>query len=116
MATVTPSPVPNSVGSPALTTAWDLSGKTTTDTFLAQEMSGNADRSVQFAGTFNGATVQLQGSNDGTNFVVLTDPLNNALTFTSAGLKQIAEVTRYIRCAVTAGTTTSVVGTVFTRK
>lgn len=65
---------------------------------------GAADRSVQVVGTPNGATTVLQGSNDGTNWVTLTDPLGNAISFVNAtGLKQISEITRYIRPSTSGG-------------
>jgi hypothetical protein len=65
---------------------------------------GSADRSVQVTGTFGaGGTVVLEGSNDGTNYRTLTDPQGNALSFTSAGLEAIQEITRYVRPRVTAG-------------
>lgn len=66
------------------------------------------DRSVQVSGTFGGATCTIQGSNDGVNWFTLNDPQGNALTFTSARIEQILEVTRYIRPAVTGGTAVSI--------
>lgn len=70
----------------------------------AFEASWYNDRSVQVNGTFgSGGSVTLQGSNDGTNWVTLTDPAGSALTFTSAGLKAILPLPRYIRPNVTAG-------------
>lgn len=70
----------------------------------AIDMSEYADRSIQVVGSFNSGTVVLEGSNDGTNYVTLTDPQGNALSFTSAGIEQIQELTRYIRPRVSAGT------------
>ena len=64
---------------------------------------GLSDRSVQFTGTFGGATVVLEGSNDGNNWVTLTDPAGVALSFTAAGLKQILQITRYMRPNVSDG-------------
>jgi hypothetical protein len=63
------------------------------------------DRTVQVNGTFGtGGSVTIQGSNDdGANWVTLTDPLGNALTFTTAGLKAIGGVPNKIRPSVTAG-------------
>lgn len=63
-----------------------------------------ADRSVQIVGTFNGGTVVMEGSNDGTNWATLTDPQGNAISKTAAGIEQIEEVTRYMRPKVSAGT------------
>lgn len=63
-----------------------------------------SDRSVQITGTFGtSGNLQIQGSNDGTNYVVLTDPQGNDLDITAAGIKQISEVTKYVRPVVTAG-------------
>ena len=68
------------------------------------EYHTSADRSVQVVGTFGaGGTVVIEGSNDGTNYVTLTDPQANALSFSSAGLEAISELTRYIRPRVTGG-------------
>lgn len=63
-----------------------------------------ADKSVQVIGTFNGGTVVIEGSNDGTNWVTLSDPQGNALSKTAAFLEQILEATRYVRPRVSAGT------------
>ena len=61
------------------------------------EVAGRADRSVQIDGTFDGASVSLQGSNDGSTWFILTDPQGNAITKTSAGLEQVEELTLYVR-------------------
>lgn len=77
----------------------------TTDTVgEAVEQTGAAHRSVQVFGTFGaGGTVTIQGSNDGTNWATLTDPQGNALTFTTAKIEAVQELTRYIRPASVAG-------------
>lgn len=68
------------------------------------ENPGAPDRSVQVQGTFGvGGTVVLEGSNDGTNYHTLRDPLGNNLSFTAAGLKAVMEAVRYVRPRVTAG-------------
>lgn len=68
------------------------------------EMPGSADRSVQILGTFGaGGTIVIEGSNDGTNYVTLTDPQGNALSKTAAAIEAVSELTRYIRPHVTAG-------------
>ena len=68
------------------------------------EMPNSADRSIQVDGTFGGATIILQGSNDGVTWFTLTSPDGTACSFTSAGLKQVLEVVRYMRPSVTGGT------------
>lgn len=68
------------------------------------------DRCVQFTGTFGvGGSVTVEGSNDGTNYVALTDPQGNAITKTAAAIEQIVEVPRYIRPRVTAGDGTTAI-------
>ena len=69
------------------------------------------DRTIQILGTFGaGGSVTIQGSNDGgTTWATLTDPLGNALTFTSAGMKQVTELPYEIRPSVTAGDGTTAI-------
>lgn len=77
-----------------------------------------ADRSVQVLGTFGvGGSITIQGSNDGANWVALTDPQGNAITKTAASIEAITELTRYIRPIVTAGDgTTSLTAVVVARR
>lgn len=74
------------------------------------------DRSVQMAGTWNGATVSLQGSNDNTNWSTLTDGLGNSLALTADGIKNICEMTRYVRAKVTSGSVTTIAVTILARR
>ena len=67
-------------------------------------LPAHADRSVQLGGTFStGGTVVIEGSNDQTNYLVLDDFQGNALSFTTADLESISQVTERIRPDVTAG-------------
>jgi hypothetical protein len=76
-----------------------------------------ADRSVQAEGTFGAATVTLQGSNSGNTYVALSDPLGNTLSLTSAGIKQVMEVTGYVKPVLTGGDgTTSITITAVVRR
>ncbi len=76
-----------------------------------------ADRSIQVEGTFGGATVTFQGSNSGNTYVSLTDPQGNTLSLTAAGIKQVMEVTAYIKPVVTGGDgTTSLTFTAIVRR
>jgi hypothetical protein len=77
-----------------------------------------ADRSYQIEGTFGASgAVAMEGSNDGANWHTLTDPQGNSLTFGSAGLKEVTEVTQFIRPHVTNGDgTTALTVTAFLRK
>lgn len=89
---------------------------TAADTFTSVEIPGSADRSVQMSGTWNSSTIVLEGSNDGTTWFTLNDPFSNAISFTADGLKQITEITRYIRPRISAGTPTSVTITALLRR
>lgn len=74
------------------------------DTGAPIEMPGSPDRSIQFGGTFGtGGTIQIEGSNDSTNYLVLTDPQGNNISKTAAAIEQIVELPRLIRPNVTAG-------------
>lgn len=80
------------------------SGMATGDSGSAYEVSPWSLISAQATGTFGGATVAIEGSNDGTNFVTLTKaPGSTAASFTAAGLLQVVEHPRYIRPSVTGG-------------
>lgn len=63
-----------------------------------------ADRSIQFNGTFNGATIIWEGSNDGgTTWTTLTDPQGNAISKTSAAIEAITEICQLARPNVSSG-------------
>ena len=67
-------------------------------------LSDFPDRTVQFLGTFGtGGSVSFEGSNDGTNWLVLTDPQGNAITKTAASMEFVTETPLYVRPRVTAG-------------
>jgi hypothetical protein len=68
-----------------------------------------ADITVQAVGTFGGATVSLQGSNDGTTWHNMTQKGGTtALTFTSAGCHSVNENPAFIRPHTTGGSGTDV--------
>lgn len=76
---------------------------TATNTAGTAWQSNSGDRSVQVTGTFDSATVPIQGSNDGTNYATLTDIDGNALSFTAAGIAQVGAFTKYIRPGAVTG-------------
>ena len=62
------------------------------------------DKSVQVYGTFGvGGSLRFEGSNDGTNWAVLTDPQGNDLNLTTSKIEMVTEATLYVRPVVTAG-------------
>ena len=64
------------------------------------EHPGAADRSVQFSGTWGGATAVLEGSIDGVTAFVLTDPQGNAISKSNDALEAIMENVRYYRASL----------------
>lgn len=63
-----------------------------------------ADRTVQFTGTFGvGGTARFEGSNNGTDWAPLTDPLGNAIDATSARIKLAVESPAFVRPRITGG-------------
>lgn len=89
----------------ALAAQWAGLTQASADTGAPAELPDYADRSVQIEGTLGvGGTVVIEGSNDGTNYVLLTDPQGNNLTITAVNrMEQVQEITRFIRPRVTAG-------------
>ena len=99
-------------------TGEQLLGRIATWTPLALNDDGSwvefvqqADRSIQVSGTFGGATVTIQGSNEPspTSGPTLTDLGGTSLSFTSAGLRSIAEGARQVRPVVTGGDGTTAI-------
>lgn len=67
------------------------------------DISAALFKTVQFNGNYGGASVQLEGSIDGTNFHVLTDPQGNALRKSNNAIEYVMENVRWIRPAVQGG-------------
>lgn len=97
---------PLEIGKASLTAQWDMVDADTIG--AAAEFPDQTDAVVTITGTFGGATVTIEGSNDGTTYVILTDPQGNAISKTSAAIEQITEVPRYIRPAKSGGSSTTV--------
>lgn len=70
---------------------------------------------VQVTGTFGGATITVQVSNDGTNWVTIKDLQGLDITFTAAGLREFATAAAYIRAISAGGTGDSVTVTMVLR-
>ena len=68
-----------------------------------------ASITMQASGTFGGAAVALQGSNDGTNWAPLQwkGKTATALSLTSAGIAESVECPAFIRPVTSGGTGTS---------
>lgn len=59
---------------------------------------------VQTTGTFTGSlAIQLQGSNDGTNYSQLSDVANAAISMTTTAIVRVNNPPKYIKPVATAG-------------
>jgi hypothetical protein len=75
---------------------WNLTTATPDGEWI--ELDEWADRTWQATGTFGGATVAFQGSNDGVNAFPLTNVASgSALTLTTTGGAATIELPRYVR-------------------
>ncbi|MFP5511104.1 MAG: hypothetical protein ACLGIP_18445 [Alphaproteobacteria bacterium] len=64
--------------------------------------------SVQVGGTFGGATVALQGSNDGVTYTTLMDAAGSPLSFTAAGYAEFSSAAAFIKPSISGGTGDSI--------
>ena len=102
MATRTPSASRTGVNHEQIMVVW--SGLLNGDDGGPFQQNGFGDRSVTFTGTFGtGGSVQLEGSNDGANWFVLSDPSSTTIVKTAAAIEQVLELSLYVRPRVTAG-------------
>lgn len=101
--------VAQEAGPRARTLSWSPLTQTGADDGAAYSAFPFADRSIQVVGTFGaGGTLVIEGSNVPSpsvagDWVTLTDPQGNPLSFTTARLEQVSEYTRWIRPRVTGG-------------
>lgn len=105
MATVSPefSPV-FAQGQTIMRSVWaDLA---TGDTVVQLGVPGQAAvaGSVQFGGTFGGATIKLQVSNDNATYFDMKDLLGNVISATAAGFFEFSTAGVYLRPAISGGT------------
>lgn len=76
-----------------------------------------SDRTFVATGTFGSGTVTLQGSNDGTNWVTLSDAAGGTdATATADKAMTVVELTRYVRPNLTGSTAATVAVTLVARK
>jgi len=103
MATITG--VQSAINNSAQQVLWETI-TTTNNVGSGIELSSHADRSFHAVGNFGtGGTIDIEGSNDGTNWALLKDPFGTDLQLTSAApLASLTEATRYVRPSLSAGT------------
>ena len=98
-------------------TSYRWTDYSTADTSVPARMTNQEGLagSVQVTGTFGGATVAIQVSNDGTNFVTLRDATGIAITFTAAGFAEFSTAALFIKPTSSGGTADNVTVTVVLR-
>ncbi len=77
--------------------------------------AGTVLMAYQVTGTFNSATVVIQGSNDGVNWVNLNDILGNQISVSAAGGGEISSSFVYLRPSISGGTSQDITVSVATR-
>ena len=113
MATIIPTTVEQQIRAAAY--RWtNYSTADTATPVKIQNMQGLAG-SVQVTGTFGGATIALQVSNNGTNFVTLKDSTGTDITFTAAGMREFSTAALFIKPTSSGGTSDDVTVTVVLR-
>lgn len=95
---------------------WTFTGVASETGPALQGFAEWADRSVQMSGTWNGATVLLEGSIDGTTYLPLTDPQGNAISKTADALEAITEIVNFVRPRCSSGAVTSLTIIVLARR
>ena len=74
----------------------------------AWENRAFGDVTVQVSGTFGGATVLIEGSNDNVSWFTLNDPQGNALSVATSGkIEVVLEAPRYMRPTSSGGGATT---------
>src|SRR3569623_227382 len=75
---------------------------------------GSGDRTIQIIGTFGvGGSIQLEGSNDGTTWAILSDPQGNYFVNTAAAMEVVEECPLFVRQMGTAGDVTTSLTSIF---
>ena len=64
--------------------------------------------SVQVSGTIGGATIVLQGSNDGVTYTTLKDTAGTDISFTAAGYVEFSSAAAFIKPSISGGTGDSI--------
>jgi hypothetical protein len=109
MATITPTIDRDTVPGAVLAT-W--TGMTTGDVGAGVPLAYAADLSCQVSGTFGGATITWQGSNDNTHWHPMTQRSSTTnMAYTSAALHTAQENPAWVRPVVTGGTSVTIKAT-----
>lgn len=75
------------------------------DTCAPASVPEHTVKSLQVTGTFDSASVALQGSNDGTNYAALNAVVGTPLAIAAAGIKSPIEHTLFVKPTHASGST-----------
>ena len=117
MATVNPTITP--ISDHVVLFSWTLTNANTDGAPIGHKYAEFSDRCVQLSGTFDSATIVIQGSNIAASpsYETLTDPQGNAISKSAAALEQIMECPLWMRpFASGGGASQSVVVTLLARR
>lgn len=107
MSTITPT-VSDVLGDRGSVLSFTWATMANNDTGSPMKHPKHADVTIHILGTFDSSTVVWQGSNDGSNWVTLTDPQGNSISKTAAAIETVSECPLYCRPSVTGGASTSI--------
>lgn len=85
------------------------SGMNGGDSGSAVKVANWTKKAVAFTGTWNSASATLQGSNDGTNYYVLTNEQGVAVSATANSMQTVGTNPLYIKPVMTGATSGSIV-------
>lgn len=88
-----------------LQTTWTPLGNA--DTGTPEELSRYPNKSVQIGGTFGGATVVLEGSDDGITYATVKDITGALVSGTSAARFDVVDIPYFIRPRTSGGSGTA---------
>ena len=94
----------------AITITWPL--LTADHTGAGAEIAEWSDRTIQFGGTWSGATAVVEGSNDGITWFELRDDAGDLIAITSNALVSILETTVFIRPRLKVVGTVAIIGAI----
>lgn len=88
----------------ALLYVWSPVTSAGSDTCVAAMLPDHVDKSIHVSGTFGGASVAVNGSNNGgASYAALNDPFGNVIAIAAEKIKAVRENTVYTQPAATGG-------------
>jgi len=102
-------------GSAAHTVLWETITDSDTAQIWCPINTNGAICSIQFSGTWGGATVVLQQSNDGATWFTANDVLGTAVSATADAFFELSIAAKYVRPSTSGGSSSDVDATLILR-